>query len=592
MKFGVISQYDFVLDGSYSVEWKSYSFALSRAPLSFLEIFDSAVSTPARYVQEIFVRLCASDLPGEVSAKFVYNPLFETNKLTTILVLDTLRQLNAQDSLTVLIDQNNTPVGYIFPSWLDVKDSRFISLLSTVNGEIDAELLRRVFFTEVTVVQVTHLNLNKSLHNNFWYESNLGIYLWIAKVAIAVLKLQVQVGDKLTAEHQRNNIPFTAVIPYHAGDVLFFSLAYKNSRSCFSRAVINKAYQDIVTDVVPALSVLPIDLPLVNRDEDFQCGKITYDHEYFERFRDDLPKDSFYAYLRPSREYNVTKFHLIDHFAFALGSRLCSRDDLLSVNKEAPTVFIPAVPVMPIRVLLHFDGGWPLKVYPKEQQQKLIDLLHAKGYEITVLARENDEFTKCAVTTFRNFKTFAELLKSKHILIGMDSFPAHYATHILGLPTICLFANTRPENSNSVSAANYVFLENGLHCRPCAGIAECPLYGNTYCKNFVSPEVVANEVNKLLQALKKTGPTRDNAFPIQVNTPCHPSHRTHFRSVKHISLRHIKLKIAIAALVPPYLSYISLLYREFIAAVRSEGILWASLRVVRFLRKAASGKSS
>jgi hypothetical protein len=237
--------------------------------------------------------------------------------------------------------------------------------------------------------------------------------------------------------------------------------------------------------------------------------------------------------------------------------------------------------------LLHFDGGWPLKVYAKDQQDELIDLLCARGYSVTVLAGTQYEHPKCQVTTFKGYEPFVELMRSHHLLVGMDSFPVHYAAHVLGLPTICLFASTRPENSNARPAINYSYLEKGLQCRPCLGIARCPRYGGSNCRNFVDPLTVVTEVEGMLDAVDdgkavrfgvpemSTGTVVDEARPASRRLP----------KKKMISFRYLWLK---AVLIWPVLSYWSYLFRlhdEFAAVVKTDGFLLAVLRTLRFLRR-------
>ncbi|MHB1620143.1 MAG: glycosyltransferase family 9 protein [Sulfuricella sp.] len=587
MKLGTISEVGFVINDPQGDKWEIHSFTLSPDSLAFSKLPDSAFSTPARYVLEMFNRLCLTE-EGHETTKFIFNPLYATNRLTVLLVLATLQALESPDSLAVLTDKSGMPAGYLFPSWFKAADSHFLALLSTVHGETDAELLQRVFFTTVPCIPVDHLCLRRSGHNGFLYEENRSIYQWVAGRAINMLKSHVTADNQHEAECQRNAIPFTAVMPYHAGDVLFFTIAFNHIRPPVSRIVINKAYRCIVADNAPTLVALPIDLPLVNRDEDFRRGNVTPDHAYFERFCNELPEDSFYGYYRSSRNYNITKLHLIDHFAFALGGHLCSRAELLLNKKPAPDVFTPTPSSGPRRVLLHFDGGWPLKIYPKEQQEKLIDLLYAKGYSVTVLAGTPYEHPKCQVTTFKGYEPFIGLLRSHHLLVGMDSFPAHYAAHVLGLPTICLFASTRPENSDARAAPNYTSLEKGLRCRPCSGISQCPLYGDSYCRNFGGPETVAAEVERMLETVGKGRAEQPNipTMPPEIAEDCRPQPKGKQLKIKHISLSHIRLKVALTWVVLPYLRYLLQLYREFVTAVRVDGLLLASLRALRFLRRA------
>lgn len=584
IRIGVIHRHRFVPAGGEH-DWEFSSFAIGADAIDFWRIFDSAFATPSRYVQEMFLRLARLEAGGGRGAKLVFNPLFEATWLTIAQVLAALDARASFQGMAVFADQDGLPAAYLFPSGFTAADSRFLTLLSAADAGTDAELCRRLFFCDVRLFTVARLSLARVLHNGFVYEENKGIYQWTAERAKAML--EPLAGLPLSeAISRRNAIPFTAVMPHHAGDVLFFALAWNRVETHVGRLAVNKTYCDIAADLAPGLALLPIEQPPANRSDDFRQGKVTPEHDYFRAFRDGLPGNSFYYYCRPSRDYNLTRFHLIDHFAFALGRRSCVAENLLS--RQCPVVpFKPDIPAEPVRVLLHFDAGWSLKVYPKDAQEHLIDLLHAKGCRITVLAGTTYEHPKCRVTTFRGYGPFKELVKSHHILVGMDSFPSHYAAHVLGLPTICLFASTRPENSDAPSALNYARLEKGLSCRPCYGIARCPANGKDYCGNFVGPEVVAAEVVRMLESVRKQLDGAPATILRQVGDDCLPAEPEGAFRVKRISLRHLRAKVLVLGFFLPYGRYGALLYREFSAAVKREGVLSAVFRALRFLRKVA-----
>jgi hypothetical protein len=587
MKLGIIHDTNFVLSDPDCESWAIHNFTISGESLSFSEIFDSAFATPARYVEEIFARLCSLEGPGREAPKFIFNPLYRTTRLNIALVVAAVRKIAPAHEMAVLSDDKGLPVGYLLPAWLKSEDSRFLALLSTVHGTTDAELLQRVYFAIAPCIPVNGVSLKWSGHNSFQYEGNLPIYRWIADRAIKMLDSHVRANDSDEARRQRDAIPFTAVMTHHAGDLLFFIVAFNHLQPPISRLVTNKAYVDMVADNAPGLEVLPISLPLVNRGEDFQRGNVTPDHAYFEQFCNQLPEDSFYGYHRASRDCSTTKLHFIDHFIFALGGRLASRSELQAPQKSAPDLFTPEPPGGPRKILLHFDGGWPMKIYAKDKQEQLIDLLCAKGYSVTVLAGTQYDHPKCRITTFKSYGQLVELLRSHHLLVGMDSFPVHYAVYVLGLPTICLFASTRPENARAQPAPNYSALEQGLRCRPCAALVRCPLYGVPYCRNFVDPETVAAEVERMLAAattgtpVPYAGPATfpgviEDFVPLAKRKP----HKT-----KSLSLKYLWLKSALAWPALPHNGYVFRLYAEFYAVVESDGLLLAMLRTLRFLRK-------
>lgn len=587
MKIGIIDESSFELSAADTDSWAIHSFTISGNSLSFAEIFDSGFATPARYVEEIFSRLCSLEEPGRETSKFIFNPLFKTSPLNVELILDALKKTTPSHEMAVLSDRNGRPAGYLFPAWLTSRDSRFLALLSTTCGATDADLLQRAYLAAASCIPVNHVSLKWADHNGFLYQGNLPIYRWVADRAIKMLDSHVRANDPHEARRQRDAIPFTAVMTHHAGDLLFFLVAFNHLQPLTSRIVTNKAYLDIVADNAPGLEALPISLPVINRGEDFQRGNVTSDYAYFEQFCDQLPQDSFYGYYRSSRDCSNTKLHFIDHFIFALGGRLGSRSELVAPQKSASDIFTPEPPATPRKILLHFDGGWPMKIYAKDKQEQLIDLLCAKGYSVTVLAATQYDHPKCRITTFKNYGHLVELLRSHHLLVGMDSFPVHYAVYVLGLPTICLFASTRPENARAQPAPNYSALEQGLRCRPCAAISRCPLYGVPYCRNFVDPETVLAEVDRMLAATT-TGAAASHAHPaaslgfIEDSTPV-AKRKT--PKTKRLSLKHLWLKSALAWPALPHNGYVFRLYAEFYAIVESDGFLLAMLRTLRFLRK-------
>lgn len=585
MKLGIISESGFVITDNESNDWTIHSFTIATSELSFYRIIHSAFATPARYVEEIFLRLCALEKGTQPAPKFIFNPLYDLSRLDILLVLSALNEVILFEGITVLVDKNDIPAGYLFPSWIGIDDAHFVTLLSTVDGIIDTTLCGLLFQVESQRLLVPYLNLSRSQHNGFFYEENQHIYRWLAERALITLQSRQC--------HALKDIPFTVIMPHHAGDVLFFTLAFNKVHSHFKRIAVNRVYRDIVDDQAPNLAVVPIDAPPINRSGNLQQGKPTPDGIYFNIIKDYLMDEGFYYYCRSSRDYILTTFHLIDQFAFALGQRYLSEEDLITCQNQSPRLFQPVLPAdEPKRILLHFDGGWPLKVYPKPQQKRLIDLLLAKGYAVTILDGEAHENTKCTHTTFKSYAQFKALLQSQHLLVGMDSFPSHYAAHVLGLPTICLFASTRPENSNAPAAPNYLYLERGLRCRPCYGVVKCPLHGKNYCDNFVSPDVVIAEIDRMLLMVRQPDVGWQGcAHPPADNQRKHllpfPASKGAVR-VRRISLKYLRAKVLLAALAGlfiPYFQFVLLLKREFTASLKREGLLLTYLRTIRYLRR-------
>lgn len=488
------------------------NFEISIDELSFTKIFHSAFATPARYIMEIFSRLSSTDTPDEIEGIFIFNLFFElsTNKVDNVLT-ELKRFLNSSD-IKVLCDKSGLPIGYFFPKNIPASEMRYLSLLSTIDAEIDSAYLRNAFLVSTECVCIDNNIVNKKANKNFNYNKYYErIYKWIAESAIKTLSKQYggsldNAGLKTinSAKIQqlkliRDSVPFTAIMPHHAGDVLFMAIGLRNNTSHVKKVIVNDRYVDILRECAP--DIKPITFSLVPT---YREGILKPDEEYFWEVVPLIPEDdienNFFYYWRPSREYRVSFFHLIDHFAFAMGMSFRSKDELLS-KRPILNHYLLKKGKGPFKILLHFEGGWPLKVYPVDYQIALIDKFYSDGYESTVLTPLADNSNKYKTVKYENLSQFKELLSSHHILIGMDSFPVHYAAHIMGSPTICLFGNTKPVNSDAPISDYYLYPNQNLNCAGCFGFDSCPINGQQLCDNFPNPEEVFNATVTMLNKL-------------------------------------------------------------------------------------------
>jgi ADP-heptose:LPS heptosyltransferase len=149
-------------------------------------------------------------------------------------------------------------------------------------------------------------------------------------------------------------------------------------------------------------------------------------------------------------------------------------------------------------VLFHFDGGWDLKIYPVNFQKRLLRAVREAGFEVSVLTDREGAYD-CPTHRFKSLEQLRGLITEHSIFVGMDSFPAHYAAHVLFHSTICLFSSTRPENSNQLESDSYRFLSKGMTCSPCLARSQCPIYRKDYCSNFVEPEQVLGSIHEMFQ---------------------------------------------------------------------------------------------
>jgi hypothetical protein len=497
MKIGLIGENGkFAAHGPGNADWQIYNFSISTRYASFVQIPHSAFATPARYVMELLLRLCAEEERECASPKLVFNPLFEADRYVLMFVLEKQNKRGMGETPVVYCDRNEIPIAYYFPASIGSGEARYLSLLSAVNAGLDREWLEAAFLRGAEIVRIPAIGQKTSLLNGFYGKPYFDIYEWVTRNAIGVLaKVRPESGGGQEARLKcRDDVPFAAIMPHHAGDVLFFGLAAAHAGTHVKKVVVNAAYANILDRLETGLEVEALAVQPMNRG-----GEIIPEWEYFALVREKLPPGRFYYYCRPTRDYDVCRFHLIDQFAFALADTYDPQGVTRTASRPAPELFRPTIAVRPLRVLLHLDSGWPLKIYPEEFQHQLIAMLLSKGYEVTVL---DGKFpVRCASERFESLDHFMALLGRHHILVGMDSFPCHYAAHVFGLPTICLFASTRPENSDAPPSRQYRYLENGLDCRPCRAISRCPLNGQSVCNNFVTPDSVSQEISHMLEML-------------------------------------------------------------------------------------------
>lgn len=480
---GYGSDVSYVASGPGGADWKFFNFRFAAAPdqLSFMCMPHSAFATPGRYLLEIARRMRTA-LPDTHLPMLLFNPMFQPDKAIISLVLALAGKQGVLQAPLIYCDVENRPVAYLFPPRALRDDLPGLSLLSATHAKLDRDLLALLLEQAVEIRRMPSLQIDIGLYNGFYGGPYLPLLEWFSENALRQLCHPISAGNQ----------GIHAYMPHHAGDVLFFSLAVcATATSHLAGIAVNAAYLPIVRTIAPEFQATPLDLPAMNRG-----GTAMPEWDYCKLATGHLPADRCYYHARPVRDYDAVSLHLIDQYAFALGHP-CLHPDELPSRQAAPNLASPPAASEGIRVLLHFDGGWPLKVYPRQQQEELVGLLQARGWEVSVLDGKHP--LPCETTRFTDLASFQELLGRQHLLIGMDSFPVHYAAHVAGIPTICLFASTQPANSDAPGAATYLALERGLDCRPCRAISKCPRNGAPSCQNFVEPRQVDLAAAKLLE---------------------------------------------------------------------------------------------
>jgi hypothetical protein len=221
--------------------------------------------------------------------------------------------------------------------------------------------------------------------------------------------------------------------------------------------------------------------------------------------REGAPLSGVFHLFRPHRDYARSHFHLREQLLFALGAGCEERAEvwpLARTQRRQP----PRTESQRRQVLLHFDGGWALKSYPPPLRPQLITLLRAEGFRPRILGSEEPGL-EVEHEPFTGLARLRTLLSESAAMIGVDSFPAHYALH-WGLPTLHLFASTHPRNAGSPETPHSSVLHRDLPCAPCGGLVECHLDGASTCRAAPTPHAVLERLLALVGA-----PLRELAAP-------------------------------------------------------------------------------
>jgi ADP-heptose:LPS heptosyltransferase len=457
----------------------AFDFRLSSGDFGPNLIFDSATSPPGRYILEVALRTI--EAAPDCDAVVVANPILP---FTGARLADLVLEGGTLPIPCVIGDSGTFPVAYALPrSLFDRGLGRFLNLLSVTKRAMDALLLGHLTGTEVPK-PASGLkaigDLPPASPQGFIFRENP--QAWAVQCLGAL--------DIMSARSDWAGLPFAAHHPNHAGDVMFFSLASRiNRRLDYDRQVVCRPYLDIFHECGNRLEPIVLDMPPVSRD-----GKVS-DARYF---IDSLPhlggkvlSETFVVYSRFSKSYPQTPFNLIDHARFSLGDSIRSFADTLYAR--APVVANRCVrPAAPLRVLLQLNGGWPMKTYPAADRRVLVRALRALGCAVTVLDLEDAAEDGAEIARAGSTETLKALLNDHHVFVSVDSFPLHYASQIVGHPTVALFGVTSPGNSDAPRGAGYRLPQPLMPCGGCGSYQVCPLTYQPFCGNYPRPgEVVA-----------------------------------------------------------------------------------------------------
>jgi len=485
------------------------NFRISKNELSMHTMLDSAFSSPARYLLEMYRRLKKlSGFPDE-EIYVVFNPRFHVNAFVLQAVISFLSRRKIKGETCVVGDKKNNPVAYLFSGTHEEFHEKYLTLLSLVDARLDAHYLGFVFSRPVRVLNCKNVKAIVDPENGFTEGAGLKMLCrWPAEHAcrwFECVETEAGVKHSLSGEEaaeRLKGLPVSAVMPYFAGDVLFCAIAAREIKSLFDALIVCESYIDILSSVDHKLASRALERPVWRRNPIKEEDEMIY----YKDLLNALPDDSLHYNMRVFRKYENSDHHLIDQAAFALGASMTNQDELVTRKRERSNHRKPLKRAeQGWKVLLYFDGGWDLKVYPVELQYELINRLRQNSVEVTVLSNRENCYDGVKVAAFQSLEQLQQLILDQHIIVGMDSFPIHFSEHVIGRPSICLFGSTKPANSDSFRPGYYKALENGMSCRPCSGQKSCHRYKLPYCRNFVSPDAVSVEVFQMLSGIYENG---------------------------------------------------------------------------------------
>ena len=454
-------------------ESESLSLKFSDGALGLTEILDSATSPPARYLVEIGRRLLL--IKPQASMLAIANPLLPITKNQMTQWLQE-KKFNPQ----VIADQKGFPLLYILPRQAFEEFERYLLLLSMVDDALDINLLTVLLKTEIGRYRISNFEIGP-----YPRSTQSGWFQGVDRQRI--LKFLALHATKLIQENPSwHSLPLTVYHPYHAGSIVFFMDAARNTKNLlFNNHIICSSFRDFVSHIDYPLTPLWLKLPWLPRDN--SIGEPQYFHAAIERLGQEIMQENFIVFMRYSRSTGRGPFHLIDQNRFSLGDSVIEPYQTLS-EQTPPFLKKSSIPVNPLRVLCHFTGGIAIKNYPLDYCKSTIRILTSLDIDVTVINRPDLVSYGAQSIEAEETDLLYQAVENHHIFIGLDSFPHHFVRNIMGWPTIGLFGATKATNFGGGWHKHYRSSDSALPCHPCHSEKNCPINGSSECSNYSHPQ--------------------------------------------------------------------------------------------------------
>lgn len=129
-------------------------------------------------------------------------------------------------------------------------------------------------------------------------------------------------------------------------------------------------------------------------------------------------------------------------------------------------------------VLIHTGAGQPIRVWPLDRYQQLVQRLRARKQEVLVACDPDqrrwwEQAGETAVTTPRSVNELLALIDRARVFVGNDSGPGHLAA-FCGVPTLTLFGPQVPEWFAPLHPESVIIEGKACPYKPCSDYCRLP----------------------------------------------------------------------------------------------------------------------